>query len=100
MSSPSVSLSAAPWRGPAATAARGRELTTRWRVGAGLVVRLLGGTGLLALWITLWSLFILAVAAPAAQLHRASAPATAVARRTATPTATTATATATASRSP
>lgn len=75
MSSPSVSLAAAPWRGAAAAAAaaRGRELTTRWRVGASLVVRLLGGTGLLSLWIALWSFFILAVAAPAAQLHRASA---------------------------
>jgi hypothetical protein len=95
MSSPSVSLAAAPWRGPAAAAARGRELTTRWRLGASLVVRLLGGTGLLALWIALWSFFILAVAAPAAELHRASAssPASAVARRPPTPTAT-------ASRSP
>ncbi|HEX7625389.1 MAG TPA: hypothetical protein VF400_17555 [Anaeromyxobacteraceae bacterium] len=94
MSSPSVILSAAPWRGPAAASARRRELTTRWRVGAGLVVRLLGGTGLLALWIALWTFFILAVAAPAAQLHRASAglPGAAV-RGTATPTAT-------ASRSP
>ena len=56
MSSPSVSLSAAPWR---------------------------GATAIFGLWIALWSFFILAVAAPAAELHRASAsaslPASAVA---------------------
>ena len=46
MSSSSVSYSAAPWRGAAA---------------------------IFALWIALWSLFILGVVAPAAQLHRASA---------------------------
>ena len=45
MSSPSVSLSAAPWRGAAV---------------------------IFALWIALWAFFILAVAAPAARLHRAS----------------------------
>jgi hypothetical protein len=52
MSSPSVSLPAPPWRGAAA---------------------------IFALWIALWSFFILAVAAPAAQLHRASSPIAAVA---------------------
>ena len=46
MSSSSVSYAAAPWRGAAA---------------------------IFALWIALWSFFILGVVAPAAQLHRASA---------------------------
>jgi len=79
MSSSSVSYSAAPWRGAAAAAAaaRGRERAsapvTRLRIGRGPLRVLLGATGLLALWIVMWSFFILGVAAPAAQLHRASA---------------------------
>ena len=85
MSSSSVSCSAAPWRGAAAATARGRERASapvaRLHVGRGPVSLLPGAAAILALWIALWSFFILAVAAPAAQLHRASAsqPVTAVA---------------------
>ncbi len=87
MSSSSVGYSAAPWRG-AATAARGQMRSsapvTQPRFGRGPVSVLPGATAILVLWVALWSFFILGVAAPAAQLHRASAtagqPVTAVAK--------------------
>jgi hypothetical protein len=89
MSSPSETISAAPWRGAAAghapVAARERKPASpglvQWRVHGGPARDLVRGTGLLALWIVLWSFFILAVATPAAQVHRSSAslPAAAVA---------------------
>jgi hypothetical protein len=45
----------------------------RLRVGCGPLSDVVGAAGLLALWVVVWSFFILGVAAPAATLHRASA---------------------------
>ena len=91
MSSSSVSYAAAPGRGATAATARGREGASApargLRIGRGPVGLLLGATALLALWIALWSFFIVGVVAPAGQLHRAPTP-TPTPTPTATPTST------------
>ncbi len=49
----------------------GAQGTSRWRVRGGAASDLAGGTLLLAVWVFLWAFFVLAVAEPAAGLHRA-----------------------------
>lgn len=66
MKSRSASTVSSPWWGAPREPAPGR-----WLVRGGLALDLLGAGAFLALWVMVWSFFIVAVAGPAARLHGA-----------------------------